>query len=131
MDTLDIPEMLEIPDPAPFDADPTAIADFLMTALLRKLPGLLEAEFKNGDGRCLIKRPSEPDECIASFCSLGVFRSVLARFGFHHMGVQLYGGHIRRSVCQNGKTFACEFFMANQGLSGYWIRVYACAVTTD
>jgi len=50
---------------------------------------------------------------------------VLARFGYHYMGVQLYGVHTRRSVTQNGRTYACEIFMSNQGRTGFWIRVYA------
>jgi hypothetical protein len=51
MDSLDIPELLEIPDPAPYDVNPVATADFLMTTLLRKAPAMLHAEFHDGDGR--------------------------------------------------------------------------------
>jgi hypothetical protein len=53
---------------------------------------------------------------------------VLARFGYHYMSVQLYGGHTRRVVSQRGQKFACEIFMSNQGSSGFWIRVYAHAI---
>ena len=124
MTTVEIPEMLEIPNPAPYDENPTAVADFLMTALLRKHPGMLHAEFRNGDGRWYIRNSAQQENCIAKSKTVGEFRSILARFGHHHMGGQLYGGHTRLSVTQHGQEFACEIFMSNQGWTGYWIRVY-------
>ena len=130
MDSLDIPELLEIPDPAPYDENPVATADFLVTALLRAQPAMLHAEFRGGDGRWFVRPASSFDrdgECVAESKSVGEFRAVLARFGAHYMDTQLYGGHIRRSVEQRGHRFHCEFFMSNQGPTGYWIRVYAHA----
>ena len=128
MDILDIPELLEIPDPAPLDACPTSIADFLMTALVRKQPAMLHAEFQDGDGRWFIRDAARHEECIAESKTVGEFRAVLARFGYHYMGVQLYGGHTRRAVSQSGQKFACEIFMSNQSATGFWIRVYAHAI---
>ena len=128
MDALDIPELPEIPDPAPYDENPVATADFLMTALLRKQPALLHAEFTEGNVRWLIRDSTQREECVAESKSRGEFRSVLARFGNHYMNVQLYSGHIQRAVSQNGKKFACEIFMSNQGRTGFWIRVYAHAI---
>src|SRR6266487_6348962 len=111
MDTLDIPELLEIPDPAPYDENPVATADYLMTALLRRHPAMLHAEFRDGDGRWLVRDSAQREECVAESKSVGEFRAVLARFGFHYMNAQLYAGHARRSVQQRGRTFWCEFFM--------------------
>ena len=128
MDILDIPELLEIPDPAPYDENSVATADFLMTALLRKQPAMLHAEFLDDDGRWFVRDSARREECVAESKTVGEFRSVLARIGYHYMNVQLYGGHIRRAVTQNGKKFNCEIFMSNQGLTGYWIRVYAQAI---
>ncbi|SRR5258708_16725385 len=128
MDTLDITELLEIPDPAPYDENPVATADLLMTALLRKQPALLHAEFRGGDGRWFIRDPAQGEECVAESKTVGEFRAVLARFGHHYMGGQLYGGHNRLSVRQQGRKFACEIFMSNQSGTGYWIRVYAHAL---
>jgi len=125
MDALDIPELLEIPDPHPYDENPVATADFLMTALLRDQPAMLHAEFRGGDGRWFVRDSAQRDESIAESKTVGEFRAVLARFGHHYMGGQLYGGHKRLSVTQRGREFACEIFMSNQGWTGYWIRVYA------
>lgn len=124
METLDIPELLEIPDPTPYDLNPAAVADFLMTALLRRSPAMLHAEFKGGDGRWFVRDAERRDTCVTELKTVGEFRAVLARFGFHYMGVQLYGGHTRRNVTQNGRTYTCEIFMSNQGQTGFWIRVY-------
>ena len=128
MDTLDIPELLEIPDPAPYDENPVATADFLMTVLLRKLPAMLHAEFQDGDGRWFVRDAARREESVATSKTVGEFRAVLARFGYHYMGVQLYGGHTRRTVTQHGRQFACEIFMSNQSATGFWIRVYAHAI---
>jgi len=124
-ETLDIPEVLEIPDPAPDDLDVIATADFLMTALLHRLPAMLHAEFQDGEGRWFIRNAERNDTFITQLKTVGEFRALLARFGHHYMDGQLYGGHISRSTTQNGRKYACEIFMSNRGLAGYWIRVYA------
>jgi hypothetical protein len=128
MDTLDIPELLEIPDPAPYDENPVATADFLMTALLRKQPAMLHAEFQDGDGSWFIRDSARREECVAKSRHVGEFRAVLARFGYHYMDVQLYRGHASRFVTQRGQRFVCEIFMSNQGSTGFWIRVHVHAV---
>ena len=129
MDPLDIPALLEIPDPAPLDENPVATADFLMTALLLKQPAMLHSEFQDGEGRWLVRDGARQEECVATSKSIGEFRSVLARLGHHYMGGQLYGGHTRRTVTQRGRQFTCEIFMSNQSATGFWIRVYAHAAT--
>jgi hypothetical protein len=128
VDTLEIPELLVIPNPAPYDENPVEVADYLMTALLRKQPAMLHAEFNEGSIRWLIRDSAQREECMAESKSRGEFCSVLARFGHHYMNDQLYSGHIQRAVSQNGKKFACEIFMSNQGRTGFWIRVYACTI---
>jgi hypothetical protein len=126
MDILDIPKFLEIPDPAPYDENPVAVADYLMTMLFQRQPAMLHAEFRDGDGRWYV-RTAQQDECVAKSKSVGEFRSVLARFGAHFMDTQLYGGHTRRALTQKQQKFACRFFMSNDNATGYWIRVYAHA----
>jgi hypothetical protein len=66
MDILDIPELLELPNPAPYDENPVATADFLMSALIRKLPAMLHAEFQDGDGRWFVRDAARRDECVAT-----------------------------------------------------------------
>jgi len=126
MDIIGIPELLEIPNPAPYDENPVAVADYLMSMLFRHQPAMLHAEFRDGDGRWFVQT-AQKDECVAESKSVGEFRSVLARFGAHFMDTQLYGGHTRRSVIQKQQKFACRFFMSNDNATGYWIRVYAYA----
>lgn len=125
METLEIPEVIEMPNPSPYDADAVGTADFLMTTLLRKLPSMLHAEFQDGDGRWFIKDAQRLETGVTQSKTVGEFRAVLARFGHHYMGGQLYGGHIRWKISQKGRNFFCEIFMSNQGMTGYWIRVYA------
>jgi hypothetical protein len=126
MDILDIPELLKIPDPAPYDENPVAVADYLLTMLFQRQPAMLHAEFRDGDGLWFVQT-AKKDECVAESKSVGEFRSVLARFGAHFMDTQLYGGHTRRALTQRQRKFACRFFMSNDNSTGYWIRVYAHA----
>ena len=127
MEILDIPELHQDPRSESGDGNPVAAADYLMTKLLCRQPAMLHAEFRVGDGRWFVRDSTGGDICIAESKSVGEFRTVLARFGHHFMGSQLYGGHTRRTVSQNRRNFQCEIFMSNQGRTGYWIRVYANA----
>lgn len=129
METIEVPVVQEIPDPLPSEMYPISHADFVMTALLGRQPAKLHAEFQDGNARWLIKNASDNEECIKESKDLGEFRAILARFGYHYMNSQLYGGHIRRIVTQQGKKFYCEIFMSNQGSTGFWIRANAYAFT--
>ncbi len=129
MDPLDIPELHEIPAPEPLRENPVAVADYLLTSLLHRLPAMLHAEFQGSNVRWFLQDPSHQDICIHQSASIGEFRSVLARFGAHYMDGQLYGGHTRRNLTQNDCAYTCDIFMANQGRTGFWIRVYATRVS--
>ena len=128
MDILEVPEVLELPRPAPNEGYPSATADYVMTALLRRQPAMLHAVFLDGCGRWLVQTSNDGDTLITESKGVGEFRAVLARFGAHYMDTQLYGGHVRRTISQARRKFACEIFMSNQGWTGFWIRVYARAV---
>src|SRR5688572_27694695 len=96
MDLLEVPELLEIPDPAPYDLNAQQMADYLMTKLLQRQPAALEAEFRDGDGRWRVRSwrtPERTEECFATSENAGALRIALARFGAHYMDGQLYGGH--------------------------------------
>jgi len=128
MAPLEVPELLEIPDPAPYDLNARDIADYLMTMLIQREPGVLRAEFRDGDGRWHVRSwrtAEQTEDCVATSESLGTFRSVLARFGAHYMDGQLYGGHTFRQLIHRGQRYTCRFFMSNDNWSGHWIRVYA------
>ena len=138
MDNLDIPELFRIPDSTPDDANPSAIADYLMTMLFQRQPAMLHAEFRDGDGRWFVQSgqkdeciSGEMDECVAESKRLPEFRAVLARFGAHFMDLQLYGGHTRRTLTQHQRKFSCRFFMSNDNATGFWIRVYAHSIEMD
>jgi hypothetical protein len=126
MDRIEVPEVLVFPEPeSPRSVHPVAVADFLMTALLRKEPAMLHAEYQGNGARWFIRDSAQHDECIAELSDLWVFRAVLARFAARYMIGQMYGGHAQLPLMQCGRKFACELFMSNQGRTGFWIRVYA------
>ena len=120
-----------MPQLGPNHEDPVALADMVLTALLGCESGLLHAEHRDSE-------PSvgwfiEPQGCrgepskapVTVSASLGAFRSVLARFGHHYMGNQLYGGYALRFLRQGGRVHRCHIYMSNTSQSGFWIEVSA------
>jgi hypothetical protein len=133
METLDVPDLPELPDPAPYGSNAVTFADFLLTNLFRHSPALLHAEYLHPQQAVtwFIRRQSTDestqDVSIAVSPSVGSFRSVLARFGHHYMGGQLYHGFAMRFLRQHDRIPRCFIYTSNMGQSGFWIRVYAAA----
>jgi len=135
MDILDVPEVRQLPELSSNEEDPVAFADMVLTSLLGYGVALLYAEHTGADSSVSWRiEPREEavqthDIEIAVSPSLGSFRSVLARFGHHYMGGQLYHGYALRFLRQHGRTYRCHIYMSNAGQSGFWMRVYAAATS--
>ena len=131
MDTLDVPEVLEMPPLGPNEESPVALADMVLTALLGREAGVLHAEHCDPEPSVgwfiapLGWRGEQTDVPVAVSPSRGAFRSVLARFGHHYMGDQLCNGYALRFLRQRGRVHRCHIYMSNTGQSGLWIEVYA------
>jgi hypothetical protein len=132
MDTLEVPEVWEVPPQlSPNEETPVAFADMVLTALLAREAGLLHAEHHDSElsvGWFLspLDWPGgQTDAPVAVSPSRGTFRSVLARFGHHYMGGQLYHGYALRFLRQRGRVHRCHIYMSNAGQSGFWIEIYA------
>jgi hypothetical protein len=52
-----------------------------------------------------------------------LFRSVLARIGFHYLGGKMYGGISSILLTQQRNFFQALFEMSNSGQSGFWIKI--------
>jgi hypothetical protein len=134
METLDVPEVRQLPELSTNEEDSVAFADMMLTSLLGYKNALLRAEHGAADSSvswCIAPR----DEAVATHeieigisPSLGSFRSVLARFGHHYMNGQLYHGYALRLLRQRDRVHRCHIYMSNAGQSGFWIRVYGAAV---
>ena len=131
METLDVPEVRQLPEFSTNEESPVAFADMVLTSLFGYDTALLYAEHAGTDSsvgwRIEPRNEAVPthDIEVAISPSRGSFRSVLARFGHHYMGGQLYNGFVRRSLRQRGRVYCCHIYMSNGGPSGFWIRVYA------
>lgn len=134
METLDVPEVRQLPELSANEEDPVAFADMVLTSLLGYDNALLCAEHTVTDPsvswRIAPRNEAVPmhDIEIGISPSLGSFRSVLARFGHHYMSDQLYNGYALRFLQQRGRVHRCHIYMSNAGHSGFWIRVYATVV---
>ena len=127
MNEIDVP-YTEEPIPIGFEKHAVSIADFLVTSLLKFGTGSLDTDFVDGRVRWFVSpviggMPSTATMVLEQV-DIGRFRVVLARFGHHYMGGQMYSGHSRIMLRQNGQTFYCECYLANSALTGYWLRLY-------
>src|SRR5262249_42478353 len=113
--------------PAPGEQDfVVACVDHLLTVLCREAPALLHAEWEHrrGEARWFLRPRSageEKDRELLVMASGGLFRSLLARIGYHYMGGQLYGGYRVILLEQSGRAFKAIFFLSNLSQSGYWL----------
>lgn len=133
-ETLEIPEVRQLPELSANEESPVDFADMMLTSLFGYDNALLCAEYNANDSTvswCIAPR----DGTVATHeievgisPSLGSFRSVLARFGHHYMSDQLYHGYSLRFFRQRGRVHRCHIYMSNDGQSGFWIRVYAAAI---
>lgn len=126
--TIEVPEIQKLPHLLPRQWDVVAVADHLLTALLRHDSGLLHADFQDGGGRWRVRgwalQSSITEEVVAVIENLGYFRAVLARFGHAYMQGQLYGGFSEGVLTQGRTRRRFALYMANDGFRGYWLRVY-------
>jgi len=130
METLDVPEVRQLPELSANEEDAVAFTDMMLTSLLGYENALLRAEHIDADSSvswCIEPR----DEAVFTHAievgvspSLGSFRSVLARFGHHYMYGQLYQGYALRLLRQRGRMYRCHIYLSNEEQSGYWVRVY-------
>lgn len=133
METIDVPEVDQLPELTSGVEDPVAFADMILTALLRYDSALLHAEhfWRDGSDSSISWKIQPRDPTIVSreieigiSPSLSSFRSVLARFGHHYMGGQLYNGYALRWLRQRAEPRRCHLYMSNAAQSGFWIRVH-------
>lgn len=136
METLNVPEVRQLPELSANEEDPVAFADMVLTSLFGYENALLYSEYSSADVHKSVSWRIEPrskavsthDIEVAVSPSLGSFRSVLARFGYHYMGGLLYNGYAFRFLRQGDRTRRCHIYMSNIGQSGFWIRIYSAAV---
>ena len=136
MITLDVPEVTKAPEGRPDAGNVSFFADMMLTSLFKCAPSILHAEHEPGKSsvtwfvRGLLRGVEQPAVSVGSsdFIS-GYFRAVLARFGHHYMGDQLYGGHTTCVLRQRGREHRCRIYMSNNGQSGFWIRIYATVIS--
>jgi hypothetical protein len=130
MNIIDVPEVEPYDEINPPEYNTIDFADRLLTCLIKRESALIHAEYRSDDSPVTwficprFDVSGESDEPIAVNISRDEFRNTLARFGFHYMNVQLYGGFSRCLLRQNDKVCRCSIYMSNEGLSGFWIRIY-------
>jgi hypothetical protein len=119
---IDVPETSSPPEP--FDV--VAYANFLLTMLFQHKNGELRGEFSGDTGRWSVRLLPDGEELeIGRQDDLGIFRMVLARFGYWYMAVQLYGGSAQRPLMFKGRRYDCDITMSNRNGFGYSLALHA------
>jgi hypothetical protein len=120
---LAVPIVLERPTD---ENSPTDIVNFMVGKLLLVAPAVLQADFiAEGPIAWVIRGEGKHIEEVFRSSNRGMFRSVLARFGYRFLDVQLYGGYTQRVLTCGDQRWMCRIYMSNAGGSGFWIRAYA------
>lgn len=126
---IEVPFVDTFPDTPPRRPDTAGSAAYLLTQLLRHDSGTLYAEVRSDGGRWHVqgwtRETLGPDDVVAVTEPLAVFRMVLAHFGTHYMGGQVYGGYSERRLSQQGRTHGVAFYMGNDAWRGYWLKAYS------
>ena len=134
METLDVPEVRQLPELSANEESPVAFAAMVLTSLLGYHNALLYAEFipeessvgwyiKSHD-TAVVTRDVE----VGISPTLGSFRSVLAQFAHHYMRCSPYNGYALRFLQQHSRIKRCDIYLSNCSQSGFWIRVYGTQV---
>jgi O-acetyl-ADP-ribose deacetylase len=134
MDSIEVPEVRQLPDLTGNKEDPVGFAYMVLTSLLGYEAAVLHAEYLKREETaspvswCICPREhghDGPEIKVGISPSLGNFRAVLAHFGHKYMGGQLYNGYALKFVVQRKRVHRCHIYMSNTGQSGFWIRIYS------
>jgi hypothetical protein len=118
MNTLLPPESVD-----PDAHDVVAAVDYLISGLLHVSPATLRAEYSDSAPSVVwFLDTTEGSKCFHETKKI-IFRTLLARIGYHYMDSQLYGGKTSTTLTQGDKRFRASFDMGNSGSTGYWIRI--------
>jgi hypothetical protein len=102
-----------------------------LTHLLKNDARVLYADFGKYAGRWYVQKDLEetacPEDIVAEVPRRDLSRIILARFGSHYMGGQLYGGFVEGIFRQRGKSHYVAIYMANDARRGFWFRAFASA----
>jgi hypothetical protein len=135
---FEVPEILALPAGLMARRNVVDFADMMLTSLFSHAPAMLHAEYRPGNRMVTwFVRPTQAMDGepglpvgVTEF-STGCFRAVLARFGHRYMNDQLYGGHKLCVLHQRGRANRCHIYMANNGQSGFWIKIYVAVISGE
>jgi len=118
MNSLDVPESVD-----PDAQDVVAVVDYLISGLLHVSPATLRAEYSHSSPSVVWFLDTAEGSTRFHETKKILFRTLLARIGFHYMDSQLYGGKISTILTQGDKVFRATFDMGNPDSTGYWVKI--------
>jgi hypothetical protein len=133
METIDVPEITQLPELSGEAESPSAFADMVLTTFLRCERGFLYADHELGDSpdspvswrvlpqiAGIVSREFEAglSPSFTSFClSLDYISKQYLREASRH-------GCAERTLRQRGTTRRCLLFLPSTEKAGHWIRAY-------
>ncbi|MDD5261940.1 MAG: hypothetical protein PHD76_08855 [Methylacidiphilales bacterium] len=102
--------------------------DYFINLLVAYAPAELKAEYSPDHKTAIWSLFKLPEYAIVHSEALPsvLFRPCLARIAFSYMDGCFYGGFNRLLLSHSGHTYRAIFYLANDGLSGFWFKGF-CA----
>jgi hypothetical protein len=126
--TIDIPVVDRWPEFPPRQPPVDVIADYLLTRLLSDDARMLFADYGKHGGCWYVQKrmdeASSSNDLIVELPDRSFFRMVLARFGTHYLGGQIYGGFTEAFFRQREKVQFVTIYMGNDSCRGFWLRAF-------
>jgi hypothetical protein len=99
--------------------------DYFLNLLLSHAPAELAAAYSTDKKTAIWSVISVPEGKIIHTETLhsGLFRPCLARIGVTYMEGNVYGGFNRLRLIHSRQTFPLAFYLGNDGLCGFWLKV--------
>jgi hypothetical protein len=116
--------------PSASSTDVVAITDYLLCCLVDHAPASLRVDGAGEDSNITWYLDSESGSAAVHKMKRFIFRSVLARIGFHYMNSQLYGGESLVRLKKENYEFSASFRLRNSTIHGFGAEIFIERLTT-
>lgn len=129
METIEVPEVNQLPELSGLGDDPAGFANMVLTSLLAYPSAALKAEYSPKD--LMISWIIDPhaeevflDELEIAFSpTLSSFQAVLLYIANSYVKCEA-NGHAEVILAQRERSRICHFYVSNSEATGFWVRVH-------
>ncbi len=128
MNTIILPVATDCPLKMHAEGDELIIpptVDYFLNLLVSNTPAELTAGYSEDSKTAIWSIHTTPQKRVVHTESIHscLFRPCLARIALNYMGGNIYGGFNRVSLNFAGKIYSAVFYLGNDSLCGFWVKV--------